>query len=64
MPKNKHAQALGRLGGSVTGGAKADASRNNLSKVSQDARKANLEKARAAKAAKRLAATTLAEDVK
>jgi RNase P subunit RPR2 len=54
MPKNKHAQALGKRGGSVTGGAKAEASRKNLEKVSPASRIANAEKARAARAAKRI----------
>ena len=53
MPKNKAAQALGRLGGSVRGGAKAESSRANLSKVTQEQRAANLEKARAARKAKK-----------
>lgn len=54
MPKNKHAVALGKKGGSVTGGAKANAARENLSKVSPESRRANAQKARDARAAKRL----------
>jgi hypothetical protein len=61
MSKNKHAQALGKRGGSVKGGAKADASRKNLEKVSPASRIANAKKARAARAAKREPEPTSAE---
>jgi hypothetical protein len=57
MSKNKHAQALGKRGGSVKGGAKAEAARKNLSAVSLESRRANAEKARAARAAKRAKTT-------
>jgi Zn finger protein HypA/HybF involved in hydrogenase expression len=59
--KNPHAVALGRKGGEVSGGKKAEASKRNLTNVSQESRLANAAKARAALAAKRLAAKTLQE---
>lgn len=57
MPKNKHAQALGKRGGSVKGGAKAEAARRNLSTVTLEQRQANAAKARAAKKLKVLGHT-------